>query len=38
MVITLNYTTSQYSTGFMIHPQVRDAFVDNAFTITVTYK
>lgn len=38
MVITLNYTTTQYAAGFMIHPQVRDAFVDNAFTTTVTYE
>jgi hypothetical protein len=38
MVITLNYTTTQYAAGFMIHPQVRDAFVENAYTTTVTYE
>lgn len=38
MQITLTYTTTEYTYGFQIHPQVKDAFTEDAFSTKVVYE
>jgi hypothetical protein len=38
MNITLTYTTTEYTWGFQIHPQIREAFISDAFSTKVVYQ
>lgn len=38
MQITLTYTTTEYAYGFQIHPQIKWAFIDDAFSTKVVYE
>jgi hypothetical protein len=38
MQVTLTYTTTEYAYGFQIHPQIKWAFIDDAFRTKVIYE
>jgi hypothetical protein len=38
MQITLTYTTTEYAFGFQIHPQIKEAFITDAFSTKVVYE